>query len=328
MIEKIKERARELKTFVLSLIQDKVFAAAFALSFLIWFIYSLSGNFTTVITIPVHITGALVGNSMGTTTEETKSYEIDCKVAGSGFRILRSALFSDVKVNTSELKLDKQPDGSYVVDMSSLEKAINNKIQGMDVVNIYTNKIAFSALTHTTKSVPVDLNLTLNNDGQYMPIGDVIIDPAEITITGQIETVNAITSVKSKYLTISSKESSVSGEVELSPMENIEYSQNSVYYHIRFERYVEKKVTKEIEIRGADNTYSTLPSTVEITLNIAESIYTDFKEDNIKIFIDLSKDDKAGNIHIIDYDKLPQGIEIRDISPRFAKVYLTRAKRS
>ncbi len=309
--------------YVKKQVNDRVFAVAFIISLTAWFLYTLSGNFTTMVTYPVKITGALVSDSTDNELEESKIYDIDCKVTGSGFGIWRSKMGSTIRINTSELQPQKSSEGNYVINVSSLEKVISNKVNGVVIDNIYSDDIVFKALTQTTKQVPITPIVNIKSSGYYMPIGDVVTDPTYITITGPIDKVNAITSVTTYPVKIESKKSSVTGELELLPIENIQFSRDVIQYYMRFARYVERKVTMPIVIQGdMFSIYEVLPETIEVTFNIAEEIYHDFKPEQIEAYIDLSEYKNSDkNMHIVQFDGLPEGVEIRNQRPSHVVVY-------
>lgn len=316
--------------FILKQLKDPIFAIALALSIIMWLLNSLSGVFNAVISIPIHVEGALKTEAEnGVSERSSNDFTIDCKVTGSGFNILYYSLLSDITINTAEIKLEKSITGEYVIDIPSLENRMNEKLKGITLINIFQKRLAFKTLTYSSKVVPVSINVDIKNDGQFMQVGDIIIEPANVTIAGNISKLDSINDVKTEFFHIENKEKNISGEVELEKIDGITYTPNRVYYAINFQRYTEKKITKKIQIKnGGNERYTIIPSQVEIVLNIAESIYSDFNHFNFPIYVDVKDRDInstgsnyiGDNKYILAYKQLPKSVEVRSITPRYVTV--------
>lgn len=314
--------------FVLSQLKDPVFAVALAISVVLWFVNSLSGNFTTVLSIPVTIEGA-VSQSEDGEERSSNTFTVDCKVSGKGFNICFYLLLSNITVNTSELKIDKEANGGYVVDRQSLENCLSAKLMGVTLENIFYRKIAFKTLTYASKVVPVELDVDIQNDGQFMQVGSMVMEPAVVTISGTISLLDSINTVKTSYFKIENKEKNISGEIALKPIPGIKFSTNTVYYAINFQRFTEKKIVKMVQVKSSgDERFTIVPSQVEVTLNIAENIYSDFNHLNFPLYVDIrekeSKSAESGyigdNKYILKYQHLPNGVNVRMIHPQYVTI--------
>ncbi len=310
-----------LRNGVIDKLNDKVFLTALAIAASLWALYTLSGTFTTVITLPVHIEGGVA--SVG--GNQDKILEVECKVTGTGFKIFTNVLFTKLILNTSDLKVTPIEGGEFEVDIPTFEKVLDSKIADLDVHNIYTNRIILSSLTQATKNVKVDLDMEFKSDGLYMLVGDIIIEPSHIDITGESGAIDVINSVVTRHIEIASSAGNVSGEVKLLPIRNTTFSQTSVFYYMRFERYVEKRFTKAITIRNSNGALLVpIPSTVDITLNVAENVYNEFDENSVEAFIDVSKrDDSNNNIYLVEIDGLPRDAEVLKISPDYIRAAIS-----
>lgn len=310
--------------FTIRQLKDPVFAVALAISVIMWFLNSLSGNFTAVISIPIKVDGVVGAiNKDGSTEKTSNDFAIDCQVTGKGFNILYYSLFADIRINTSEVSVEKAPTGEYTIDLQSLENRMNEKLSGLTLIKIFQKRLAFKSLTYSSKIVPVELDINIKNDGQFMPVGDIILEPSEVTISGNISLLDSISSVKTKFFSIENKEKNISGEVYLNRIKGITFSNDKVYYAINFQRYTEKKITKQVLVKnGGGGRYTVVPSTVEVILNVAEGIYSDFNHANFPLYIDLK--DESGyignNKYHIKYQQLPKGVSVRMITPQYVTV--------
>lgn len=310
--------------FVIRQLKDPIFAVALAISVIMWFLNSLSGNFTAVISIPIKVNGVVgVATKEGATEKTNNDFTIDCKVTGKGFNILYYSLLADIRINTAEISVEKNTTGEYIIDLQSLENRMNEKLSGLTLIKIFQKQLSFKSLTYTSKVVPVEFDIDIKNDGQFMPVGDIILEPSEITISGNISLLDSIKSVKTKFLSIENKEINISGERYLDKIKGITFSNDKVYYAINFQRYTEKKITKQVVVKnGEGGRYTVVPATVEITLNVAESIYSEFNPANFPLYIDLK--DKSGyignNRYMIKHQQLPKGVNIRMITPEYVTV--------
>lgn len=326
--EKLKENVRVVITYIVTYFKDKIFLTAIALSLFIWILFTLSGNFTTSLTIPVQISGGMV-NSSSADAGSVKKYLIDCKVSGNGFSILRHKIFTTVKLNTSDLEFTRSEAEDYVVDPSSLEKAISSKLSNINIQGVYHQRVSFTSVSHTSKFVPVELNTQNTSDGFYTQYGNIVIDPAEVMITGPIDIIEPITSVKTKLVELRDKKENLSGQVVLQDIPDVKFSSNDIYYALTYKRFIEKKITKTVEIKGSRGAkYSVIPSEVEIILNVSENIDTYFNHKNFPIYIDIrdrDSEDRTSNYlgenkFFLTYKHLPKGITIRHIEPQYVTV--------
>ncbi|MEG0499774.1 MAG: hypothetical protein RR550_01470, partial [Rikenellaceae bacterium] len=68
--------------------------------------------------------------------------------------------------------------------------------------------------------------------------------------------------------------------------------------------------------------------TVEITLNVAESIYSDFNHANFPLYVDLKDKESTSsessyignNKFMVHYKQLPKGVSVRMITPQYVTV--------
>lgn len=316
--------------FILKQLKDPVFAVALALSVIMWFLNSLSGSFTAVISIPIKVDGVVgADNKAGPTEKTTNDFTIDCQVTGKGFNILYYSLVSDIRINTAEIAVEKSPTGDYTIDIQSLETKINERLKGLTLDRIFQKRLSFKTLTYSSKVVPVELEIDIRKDGQFMQVGDIIVEPSHVTIAGNISLLDSITSIKTKFLRIENKEKSLSGEVYLEPIKGITLSNDKVYYAINFQRYTEKKISKRVQVKnGGNNRYTIIPSEVEITLNIVESIFSEFNHNNFPLYINMKDRESSStessyigdNKFLINYGQLPKGVSVRTIQPQYVTI--------
>lgn len=315
--------------FILSQLKDPVFAVALAISVVLWFVNSLSGNFTSVVPIPIVIEGAVSHSEDGVEERSSNRFTVDCKISGKGFNICFYLLVSDITISTSELKIEKEPNGEYVVDMQSLENYLSSRLTGVTLQNIFYKKIAFKSLTYTSKVVPIELDVDIENDGQFMQVGDIVLEPATVVISGTISKLDSINGIKTDYFKIENKEKNISGEVYLRPIDGVKYGIESAYYAINFQRFTEKKITKTVQVKGGGgDRFTIVPFQVEVTLNIAENIYSDFNHLNFPLYVDIRERElqsaESGyigdNKYILKYQHLPSGVNVRMIQPQYVTI--------
>lgn len=325
-----KEVIKKVYRYILLQFKDPVFAVALALSVFMWFLNSLGGNFTTVISIPVKVLGAIESvGEQGTTEKTDNMFNVDCKVSGKGYKILYFSLFSQITINTAEIKIDKSANGEYIIDIPSLESKMNEKLSGVTLINIFQKKLAFKTLTYSKKDVPVVLDVNVKNDGQFMQVGDAVLEPSHVSISANISKLDSINEVYTNYIHIENKEKNISGEVELVHIPGVAYEVEQIYYAMSFQRFTEKKVMKKVEIKHTDDIhYSVIPSHVEVVFNVAEDIYQDFNHFNFPLYVDIRDKNSdspesmyiGDNKFIIKYNHLPKGVKVRDITPKYVTI--------
>lgn len=300
-------------------IKDPIFAIAFALAIFSWFLNNLMGDFTTVISIPIKIEGVIVDSKDNVSKSQTNNiFQIDCKVSGKGYRILYYSMLSRIEINATEVKIDKSPNGEYVVDIPSLENELNQKFSDVTLINIFQNRLAFNALTHINKVIPVTLDIDIVDDDQYMQIGDAIIEPSHIEASGDILKINSLNEILTNHINIENRRETVSGEIDLKNIPGVLLNNSKVYYSFTFQRYTEIKVEKNVEVVNAKKgIYKVIPSCVEVAYLVAESSYEGFNPDLYPIKINIKDSSIGDNKYLIESDSLPRGVKIRMIYPQY-----------
>lgn len=321
--EKKRNIIKKIYRFIIIQLRDPIFGTALAFSVLLWFLNSLAGNFTTVISVPVHITGAI--NTNEKINERTDNvFTVDCKVSGKGYKILLHSVFANIDITTADIKLEKSAEGGYIVDMQSLENKMNEKFTGITLINIFHKRVAFNTISYTSKVVPVKIDIDIKNDGQYMQVGDINVEPAEVKIYGNIDKLDSIKDISTRHIKLDKISRNVSGQVELRKMYGVTYDVNKVYYSLNFQRFTELKVVKKVGVKNSNGErYAVVPSHVEVIFNVSENLYNNFNHKNFPLYVDVKHidSDDPGSLYLgnnkffLNFDKLPKGITVTSINP-------------
>lgn len=332
MKTKIRKIACKIYHIIGLSLRDKAFGVAVAVSLFLWVLYTLSGTFTTMITVPVTISGAVVNGVADSDSDDDNKVKLDCRVTGQGFSILKHIIFSGLTIDMMDVSVVKQANGTYSVTPESLDKAVRAKLQGLNLLNIYDARLELISLTKVSKQVPVELDVEVQSDGEFMMVGEPVIEPKQVEVIGLPEELEKIRSVKTRYVNIRDKSSHVSGSVALVEEDNVYLPTKEVYYSISFDRYAEMRVSKKVMLRKTGkNNYTTIPATVDVIFNVAEDIYSDFNHDNFPLYVDLRQSEASssylgGNRYVLDYKNLPKGVTVRMISPRYVTVVKTNTE--
>ena len=319
-----KEIFLKIYKYVLDQIKDPIFAIALGVAIFMWFLNSLAGEFTTVISVPIHLIGAVDVIDEDNKESVDNKFSVDCKVSGKGYRILYYNIFSKLNINTADVIVEKSSTGEYVVNMTSLENKMNEEFDGITLINLFQKRIAFRTLTYGRKEVPIQLDVNVKNDGQYMQIGEALLEPAFVSLSGNLSKLNTVNKVSTKHINITNNAGTISGEIELQDIPDVSMNLKKIYYSLSFQRFTELKIMKKIEVKNNDGArYSVIPSHVEVTFNIIEDIFSKFNHFNFPLYVDLKDKESSSldskylgeNRYLLQYSGLPNGVQCRMISP-------------
>ena len=223
----------------------RVFFIALLLSFFLWFINHLSGEFTVNVNIKVHTLNAPESFSK----ENFPDTSIQIEIKGSGFSLIRYSLkkntiisleFDQFKIQSAEDKL------IYYIEKSELISKIQDNIpKSLSIINIDNDILAYSVISYPKKKIPVSLQLDFSCDNNYLVLGKIKIKPDSIIISGPQQEIDIIDSILSKKIQLLKLQDSVEIDVPL-----ILHSSNCKYSKDKIKLFIPvTKVKKHIFIQ-------------------------------------------------------------------------------
>src|SRR5690606_27094547 len=113
--------------------------------------------------------------------------------------INREALFIDFSQSHSFNKT-----GRYYVLTTTLRESIVEQIDaGLDIIDIKPDTLFFQTLPWISKEVPVYVNGKINFQKQYTSIGDLVVTPSKVILSGPKSYIDTVSKIFTDSLLLS-----------------------------------------------------------------------------------------------------------------------------
>lgn len=197
--------------------------------------------------------------------------------------------------------------------------------QGREVEHVQlANKTAYVSLgIKAEKKVPIEI-VTKGEAPESYRIKSLNSEPEFVTISGEGESVGKINKILTKPVSLSDVYADKNIEVELALPENINSDIQKIKIGIDISKVVVENlyISKERisflnNIQNLDISKNTIPEKVKVKVLYLEEYKKNFKQEDIKLFIDLQDyNQKLAKMEI--QAEAPDGVEILEIEPKNA----------
>jgi len=244
---------------------------------------------------------------------------------------------NDVVMIGAESQINKVKNVRVDVDIASVNSEVKKILpvrvldeNGKDVQNItiQPSNVEVSIPIENTKRVRLEVELSGEPAVGYL-VGSVTVNPAEILITGNQQTLQGINSIKTEKIDITGETESITKEVNLVIPEGVEVVNTNTNSKVNIFADIEKIIISEMAISNIE--YINLPEDMElsskqdgmsVTLRGAESLVNN-AANTIKFFVDLNNAKEGTNALNVLWEA-PQGLEVLNVSPQQAVVVLKK----
>ena len=267
-------------------------------STIFWFLNALSKEYTTSINYPVYYMNFPKDKVL--TNELPK--RLSLRVNAYGFDLLRYKLSTAFLSNPFDVNryTNNRISGSSLNSYNLLTTNIKERIEqelssGIQLESISPDTINFQFSPILSKKVPVELNLKLDYEQQFMQ-GDVILPEFDsVVVEGPQSLLDSVFVAKTKLLELSGLKKTTEKDVDFEKLDGVSFVPKKVRVNIPVERFTEAQ--KNIAIR-IDN----LPDSVLLRL---------FPGDvKLSYFVGMNKYENITNEHFdlrVDYLEAIQG---------------------
>ena len=304
-----------------------VLIIAVIISFSLWYVNKLGHTYTTTATLPVHIENS-ADNTIGVIDEE---HEVECRIEGTGYQLLRYSLFpkrNGITVNLRRIDLREIPNtNKSEVSLNSLYNAISEQLTDVRLLSILTPRFEITTSPLNTKKLPVRSQIRVDLRNPYMQIGPTQLypDSMEVKSLGIIlDTMQAVWTESRHY---SGVNGSLSGRIGLLQAPEVILPQTEVEYVITVEEYTEVDLILPLSLRNGPvgMVPVILPEDVSVKLHVARSKYASASSGEITAYIDYEDRNtnigKQYKVHI----PVSEGIVVKEIVPLYVELVFQEA---
>ena len=244
-----------------------VLILALLLAFSTWMIHNLSLKYNDYLKVPVVAECDIKGHS----NLSSNKAEVIARCRATGYRVLRSAIRSRKVVEVpfrSEDMVHLEGDTFYVTASNLLEYA--NNIYGPDVNVEYflTDTLFFRFPYENFKKVPLVPISTFSYRDQYMPDGELEVEPDSVLIYGEPLMIENIQEVYTKPIKFYDLAEDIQGVVPVEKVKGVRLSETEARYRMGVKRYVEVSAMLPVKTVNVpqDKVMRVYPSVVEVHL--------------------------------------------------------------
>lgn len=292
------------------------YAFFFFISLSFWFLTMLSKIHETTLYIPIKYK-----NYPANLIELSSPADfIDVRVKATGVSILSFHLFNLKSLILNYDFANSQPlnnGESLFWIMNSYRKEFSYILgASIEIMDITPNRLIIPFVKKKKKEVPVILNSSINLMPTYWLASDVKINPSKVTVYGDQQLLDSISSISTDLLTLHNLRDSYASELALIIPDGLTCLNDSILVELRAEPFIEEVLRKKVEVRNLESSYAVklFPSHVSVTLRMPKDKYSILKTNFIRIYIDASKLEE-NKMAIIEHDILPEMVKLERIYP-------------
>lgn len=264
-----------------------IFLFCFLLSTFFWLLAALSKTYSTSFTVQLECKST---NPNWIIKENAKS-QLSVGVTGTGFALIGEQL--SLNKNAISVEFDA-PSGrvpnQFVLNSSDVKQEIADILDAqLRIDQLSPEVLYFEAKKLGRKSIPIRPILDLDFKDGYQLMGELIIEPSSITITGPEDELEALDELVTKRIQLNEIEDSVQQELSLDLdeiSEHILVPEVSVKAMVPVEKITEKKLIIKLEAISAKYELLTFPEEVEVRVLVPLSKYESLNASSMRAIVD------------------------------------------
>ncbi|MFP8490189.1 hypothetical protein ACKGJO_13975 [Gracilimonas sp. Q87] len=243
-----------------------VFIGAYITAVALWFIVNLSSSYSINLNLPIE--PGNIPEDMAL-TEELPEY-VQAGVSGDGWQLL--SLHNDpptvvINIESEEINLFDQV------------RQRLSYLQGVDIAKVQPLMIRMELEPKISKKIPIVLNREINFQNRYGMIGEPVISPDSLVITGAASRVSDINEwIVKDTLKLNDVRNDISQNIALSEETGVlELSEDGIRFEADISEFTEGETTAYINTRGLPRgqnvTYN--PASITITYDVPIEQYAE-----------------------------------------------------
>lgn len=307
-----------MAVFNLSKKQQKklsLFAVCLLVSFLVWSLFALSNQYLYKVSASLKYVNIPPKRAFHPLQSDTVSMQ----VRGTGWQVLFSNLRlkpQDIEVDLSGLKTR-----DWVVFSNQMGYINRQFSENQSIVSISPDTLFFNFSKQDVKKVTVNLSQDLHFKKQYDIIGEIIVEPKFVTVTGPLEDLVLIDGWATDTLRRDNVSNDIVAKVALqrSQKANINVHPSSVDIRVPVGEVTEKiiEVPIKAENRKSFRTVKILPEKVKLTVIVSLAKYETINRDMFEAVINLDdwRSNHVQNLPVI-ITKSPDFVKIVKSEPQ------------
>ena len=299
------------------------------LSVLFWFLTVMNKEYTTSISYPVHYIRFPEKKVLVNDVPD----RLELSVNAGGYTLLRNKLKSRITpiifdVNSFSLNtVLGDPSTLYILTSYAKDRIANHLLSEIEILDISPDSLFFQFADKVSKKVPVQPDLNVSFEKQYMQVGPNLVEPDSVTVSGPEMMIDTIEMAATVPVTMADVNRSFDMEMEMQPLHKIEYDPLEVWLQVPVEKFTEASLKVKIEVINMPDSLllRPFPPAVTVSCQIGLSAYETLNEHLFRAVIDYSEvGNMLGNKLQVQIIKMPVYIQSVNFTPKSVEYIVER----
>lgn len=300
----------------------KRFLIFLALASLLWILTKFGRDFSASMEAKIYFYNL----PETTVLAENNPEKIHFDITASGFEIL----FYKFKKPVIDINVEKyytEGENEFSVNRSELIQQLELKFNKyFDIRNLNPDPFQVELDPIILKEVVVIPDIDIEFKKGFRPIGEYILDPEFVTISGPKGIVESIDSIETSYLSVKKADRSISEQMTVYSPSNaiVAINPEEILFSWEVSEFSELEYTLAVEVINLPPgiELKLIPEQVKITFDMAVEDYKNVSSDNLRVICDYSKRNKEGNFMLPELIKQPAEAKNIDIDPKKVEFYV------
>ena len=299
------------------------------LSVLFWFLTAMNKEYPTSISYPVRYIRFPEKKVLVNDIPD----RLELTVNASGYTLLRYKLQSRIApiifdVNSFSLNtVLGDPSTLYILTSYAKDRIAKQLSSEIEILNISPDSLFFQFADKASKKVPVEPDLDISFEKQYMQVGPYLVEPDSVTISGPEMIIDTINVVATEAVIMSDANRSFDMELEMKPLHKVEFDPFEVWIQVPIEKFTEASLKVRIEVINMPESLllRPFPPAVTVSCQIGLSAYETLNEHLFRAVIDYAEvDNMLGNKLQVKIIKMPVYIQSVNFTPKSVEYIVER----
>ncbi|MCK4853079.1 MAG: hypothetical protein KAT31_02430 [Bacteroidales bacterium] len=306
-----------------------VFFFFLLLSVLFWFLTAMNKEYMTSISYPVRYIRFPENKVLVNDIPD----RLELAVNAEGYTLLRYKLQSRIApiifdVNSFALStVLGDPSTVYILTSYAKDRIVKQLSSEIEILDISPDTLFFQFADKVSKKIPVEPSLEISFEKQYMQVGPYLVEPDSVTISGPEMIIDSIEMVATVPVTMSNVNRSFDMELEMQPLNKIEYDPLEVWIQVPIEKFTETSVKVRIEVINMPESLllRPFPPAVTVSCQVGLSAYETLNEHLFRAVVDYAEvGNMLGNKLQVQIIKMPAYIRSVNFTPKSVEYIVER----
>ena len=254
------------------------------ISFLFWILIKLSKPYTDVVNFNLAYTNVPEGKMLqGEVPDKISVYLRDYGFNLVKYNLSRKQLTIDLK------SLKKKSKNTYYLRTNHIKDLVSKQTSSeIDVADIKPDTLFFNMVVSRSKQVPISPDLTLEYQLGYQLLGNLVLNPKTVTISGPENIIDTIYEVLTEPKELKNLNSDIDLNIPIKQIpagQHVSYSKNSVHITGDVEKFTEERFEVPLEVKNIPDNHilQAFPDKVTVIFNIGLSDYYKVKKEDFRV---------------------------------------------